>query len=209
MRPMIKAYLVALLLASGPAAAQDFDYYVLALSWTPSFCASSGAEEARPGGQCDPGRDLGFTLHGLWPQHDAGGWPEYCETEARDPTRRETAAMADIMGSGSLAWYQWKKHGRCSGLEAGRYFRLARALYQALDLTPPAANRLSAAELEEDFRTANPDFPPDSVIVTCRGQAIREVRLCIGTDLEPRPCGRDVLADACRSWGPQNFPPVP
>ena len=80
-----------------------------------------------PGGQCDPDRDLGFTLHGLWPQRDSGGWPEYCETEARDPTRRETAAMADIMGSGGLAWYQWKKHGRCSGLPARGYYALARA----------------------------------------------------------------------------------
>ena len=208
---MIKAYLVALLLAPGPAAAENFDYYVLALSWTPSFCASgaSDRDEDGPGGQCDPGRDLGFTLHGLWPQRNAGGWPEYCETEARDPSRRETAAMADIMGSGGLAWYQWKKHGRCSGLDASRYFRLARALYQALDLTAPTASRLSAAELEEDFRAANPDFPPDAVIVTCRGRAIREVRLCIDTDLEPRACGSDVLADACRSWGPQDFPPVP
>ena len=76
MRPMIKAYLVALLLAASPVAAEDFDYYVLALSWTPSFCASGGASEDGPGGQCDPDRDLGFTLHGLWPQRDAGGWPE-------------------------------------------------------------------------------------------------------------------------------------
>ena len=208
---MIKAYLVAWMLAAGPVAAEDFDYYVLALSWTPSFCASGGADgdADAPGGQCDPDRDLGFTLHGLWPQWDAGGWPEYCETDARDPSRRETAAMADIMGSGGLAWYQWKKHGRCAGLEAGRYFRLSRALYQALDLSVPTARRLSAAELEEAFRAANPDFPPDSVIVTCRARAIREIRLCIGTDLEPRPCGRDVLADACRSGGPQEFPPVP
>ena len=44
MRPMIKAYLVALLLAASPVAAEDFDYYVLALSWTPSFCASGGAD---------------------------------------------------------------------------------------------------------------------------------------------------------------------
>ena len=206
---MIKAYLAALLLAAAPAAAQDFDYYVLALSWTPSFCASGGSAEDGPGGQCDPGRNLGFTLHGLWPQYAAGGWPEQCETEARDPTRRETAAMADIMGSGSLAWYQWRKHGRCTGLEAGRYFRLSRALYQALDLTPPAADRLSATDLEENFRAANSDFPPESVVVTCRAEAIRELRLCIGTDLEPRPCGRDVLADACRSRGPQDFPPIP
>ena len=106
---MIKWFSLASgLLLAAPAAAQTFDYYVLALTWTPSWCAAEG--EARDG-QCDPGRDLGFTLHGLWPQFEQG-WPEDCPSEEADPSRRETAAMADVMGSGSLAWYQWKKHGR-------------------------------------------------------------------------------------------------
>ena len=39
-------------------------------------------------------------------------------TAERDPSRRESQQMADIMGSGGLAWHQWQKHGRCSGLSA-------------------------------------------------------------------------------------------
>ena len=46
----------------GPASAQgdragDFDYYVMALSWSPSFCDLEGRAEGRE--QCAPGRDVG------------------------------------------------------------------------------------------------------------------------------------------------------
>src|SRR5690606_12146512 len=118
MAGMIKTYLKssrmalviagALCAAAAPARAQDFDYYLLSLTWTPSFCAAAGSERDRE--QCDPGRGLGFAVHGLWPQYEDGGWPEFCHASVRDPSRRETAALADIMGSGGLAWYQWRKH---------------------------------------------------------------------------------------------------
>lgn len=46
--------------------AGDFDYYVLSLSWSPTWCALEGDERGSP--QCDADRDLGWVLHGLWPQ---------------------------------------------------------------------------------------------------------------------------------------------
>jgi ribonuclease T2 len=200
--------LVALLaVAAAPARAAEFDYYVLALTWTPSWCESDGEpEDARRGGQCDPARDLGFTLHGLWPQDAAGGWPEYCETAARDPGRRETAAMADVMGSGSLAWYQWKKHGRCSGLEPEAYFGAARRVYDALALPAPTSGRATAAAIEAAFLKANPALAADGVIVTCGGGQLREVRVCLTPELAPRACGRDGVEDACRTRGPLEVP---
>lgn len=202
---MIKPYLAALVLAlaARTAAAQDFDYYLLALSWTPSFCAAEG--DARASHQCEPGRGLGFTLHGLWPQYEEG-WPEFCDSAARDPSRRETAAMADIMGDAGLAWYQWKKHGRCSGLSARDYFDRARLAYALLAL-PEAGGAATAAEVEAGFLAANPDLSPEAVIVTCRGDLLREVRICLDRDLTPRPCGPDVLNDACRDRGPLDLPP--
>mgnify|MGYP000855447433 CR=1 FL=1 len=120
------ALILALILA--PAAhAQDvagrFDYYVLSLSWSPSWCRAEG-KDGDPG-QCAPGRRKAFVVHGLWPQYEEG-WPEDCRTPARDPTRRDTREMADIMGSSGLAWYQWKKHGRCTGLSSADYFALTR-----------------------------------------------------------------------------------
>jgi ribonuclease T2 len=203
---MIKSYLVAFALAAAaPAAsAQDFDYYLLALTWTPSFCAAEG--DARDRAQCDEGRDLGFTLHGLWPQYEEG-WPEFCDSAARDPSRRDTAAMADIMGDAGLAWYQWKKHGRCSGLSARDYFDQARFAYALLSLPDPGSEA-TAAEVEAGFLAANPELDPEDVIVTCRADLLREVRICLDRDLTPRPCGEDVLRAACRDRGLLELPPI-
>ena len=116
----MKHWLLALILLAAPAWAEgeragDFDYYVLALSWTPSWCALEGDERNSP--QCDPGQGYGFTLHGLWPQYEEG-WPSFCPTSERPATRGETGAMVDIMGSSGLAWHQWRKHGTCTGLSA-------------------------------------------------------------------------------------------
>ena len=118
---------VLLLLVAFPAGAQDepgeFDHHVLALSWSPSWCRAEG--DARGARQCEPHRDHGWILHGLWPQH-VRGWPEYCRTPARDPSRAETAELADLFGSAGAAWHQWRKHGRCSDLAPRAYFELAR-----------------------------------------------------------------------------------
>lgn len=207
---MIKSFSLAASVALGltftgmPAA--GFDYYVLALTWTPTWCQTDGGpEDARRGGQCDPARDLGFTLHGLWPQDAAGGWPEYCDTDARDPSRRETAAMADVMGSGGLAWYQWKKHGRCSELEPEDYFAASRRVYEALSLPAPPAGA-SPGAIEAAFLKANPALSSDGVIVTCGGGQLQEIRICLTPDFMPRACGQDVQEDACRARGRLDVP---
>jgi ribonuclease T2 len=195
-------WLAALLLSTLPALAEgeragDFDYYVLSLSWSPTWCALQG--DAQGSRQCD--RDLGWVLHGLWPQYE-DGWPSFCRTAERDPTRRETAAMADIMGTSGLAWYQWKKHGRCAGLPPQDYFALARDAYRRVTLPDVFTRldrsvRLPASVVEDAFLDANPDWDPDTVTITCRRDRIEEARICLTRDLEPRACGADVVRD-CR-----------
>ncbi|SMC80799.1 ribonuclease T2 family protein [Primorskyibacter flagellatus] len=176
-----------------------FNYYVLSLSWSPTWCALEG--DARNSQQCDAGRDFGWVLHGLWPQNHRG-WPSYCRTQERAPSRQQTAAMADIMGTSGLAWHQWKKHGTCSGLSAKAYFALSRKAYGSI--TRPAVFRkldqpvkIPALVVEEAFLKANPTFAPDMVTITCQSARIQEVRICLSKDLEPVPCGSDVLRD-CR-----------
>ena len=137
------ALALAVLLGAGAAPAEGeragaFDYYVLTLSWSPSWCAIEG--DARGAEQC--ARPMGWSLHGLWPQNELG-WPSWCRGAARDPSRRDTAAMADIMESGGLAWHQWKKHGRCSGLPGSDYLALSRAAYGAV-ARPALLRRLDA-----------------------------------------------------------------
>ena len=48
-----------------------FDYYVLALSWAPGFCADPANAAANPK-ECAPARHTGFVVHGLWPEANAG-----------------------------------------------------------------------------------------------------------------------------------------
>lgn len=179
--------------------AGDFDYYVMALSWSAAWCALEG--DARNDPQCDPGRGLTFILHGLWPQHETG-WPSFCRTGVRDPSRAQTAAMADIMGGTGLAFYQWKKHGRCSGLSAEDYFRTARQAYAAITIPDlfrevDRALTLPARVIEDAFLEANPGLTRDQITITCKGGLIQEARICLTRDLTPRRCGSDVIRD-CR-----------
>ncbi len=202
MRLLSLILLIALIPTSLPARGErggDFDYYVLSLSWSPTWCALEGRE--RGAKQCEAGSGAGWVLHGLWPQFESG-WPSYCRSEARDPSRRQTRAMADIMGSAGAAWYQWKKHGRCSGLPPEEYFARARAAYEAIRhpdilrrLRHPV--RLPASVIEEAFLKENPGLEPDMITITCREGRIQEARICLTKDLEPRRCGADVVRD-CR-----------
>ena len=193
-----------LLLAALPVHAEgeragDFDYYILSLGWSPTWCALTG--DARGDDQCDARHYFGFTLHGLWPQNEFG-WPSHCRTSARDPSRSQTAAMADIMGSGGLAWYEWKKHGRCSGLAAGTYLDLSRRAYESIAMPPVLAAldrdvTLPAQVVEDAFIEANPALDRSMITITCEAGRIDEARICLTKDLLPRPCGPDAARD-CR-----------
>lgn len=205
-RPGMKhlfACLAALLLPATALAdgerAGDFDYYVLALSWSPNWCAREG--DARDAEQCDA--DFGWIVHGLWPQYE-DGWPSYCPTSARAPSRSMTGAQADLFGAGGAAWYQWKKHGVCSGLPAEDYYNLAREAWARVNR--PAVLRkldqpvkLPASVIEEAFLEANPGWTPDTVTITCRDGYIQEARVCLTRDLDPRDCGYDVVRDCTMS----------
>lgn len=185
-------------LAEGERAG-EFDYYVLSLSWSPTFCALTG--DARDEDQCDPRHDHSFTLHGLWPQYELG-WPSYCRTSARDPSRADTRAMADIMGSSGLAWHEWKKHGRCSGLSAEDYFVASRLAYERVQIPDVLAEldrdvKLPASVVEDAFLEANPGLARNMITITCEAGRIDEARICLTRDLDFRACGEDTIRD-CR-----------
>ena len=205
MRFALKTLVLALCFAAPAALRADgekagqFDYYVLSLSWSPNWCALEG--DARKSPQCDARHDYGWVLHGLWPQYHRG-WPAFCRTTELEPTRRMTNDMEDIMGSAGLAWYQWEKHGTCSGLTASQYFALARKAYEQVNRPQifrklDRAVKLPASVVEEAFLKANPSWEPDMLTITCRDGRIQEARLCLSKDLRPVPCGRDAVRD-CR-----------
>lgn len=185
-------------LAEGERAG-DFDYYVMSLSWSSAWCQLEG--DVRDDPQCDAGRGLTFVLHGLWPQYE-DGWPSYCRTGERDPTRAMTATMADIMGGAGPAFYQWKKHGRCAGLSAEAYFQTVRQAYESIRIPDVFADvsvplTLPASVVEDAFMEANPDLSRDQITITCKDGLIQEARICLTPDLSPRRCGADAIRD-CR-----------
>lgn len=191
--------LLATPLRAANAQTGDFGYYVMALSWSPTFCALTGDREGSK--QCQDGSLTGFVLHGLWPQNQ-DGWPEFCSTSQPDPSRNDTAAMADIMGSSGLAWHQWKKHGRCTGLSSEAYFDASRKAFSSVripdvfrDLTKDV--ELPVSVVEEAFIEANPGMIANGITITCDEERIDEVRICLSKDLELRECGDDVRRD-CR-----------
>ncbi len=177
--------------------AGKFDYYVLSLSWSPTWCSLEG--DVRNSAQCSRDRALGWVLHGLWPQFERG-WPSYCRGSARNPSRSDTAAMADITGTAGLAWHAWNKHGRCSGLTSDDYFEAARTAFDAVEkpgvlreLTD--AVRLPADVVEAAFLEVNPELSADGITITCKSGRIQEARICLSKSLEPRTCGMDVIRD--------------
>jgi ribonuclease T2 len=196
---------------AGSAAAQDhrqnapgaFDFYVLSLSWSPSFCEAAH-ERGRTGKstrmQCG-GRPYSFVVHGLWPQYERG-FPNYCQRPAPRLDRRVMSAMLDLMPAPGLIYNEWDKHGTCSGLGARAYFetiRKARASVKIpaeyLDLS--AAKTVAPAAIEEAFIKANPGLSNAAIAVTCDSRRLSEVRICLNKDLQFRACA-EIDRRACR-----------
>ena len=194
---MRKLAMILIFLVPIPSWAGNFDYYVLSLSWSASFCDIEG--NAKKSEQCDVNHNYTWILHGLWPQYHQG-WPAYCNTSERPPSRAMTRSMVDIMGSSGLAWHQWKKHGSCSGLSAGGYFTKSREAYKKIQ-QPKVLNRLDklvrvpASVIEDAFVQSNPELERDMITITCKRGYIQEARICLSKSLQPVPCGADVIKD--------------
>jgi ribonuclease T2 len=147
-------------LAGGLASAQDrrqnepgnFDFYLLTLSWSPSFCDAS-AERAGQANPDDKGRALGrgdqtAAAEGSDQTRRSArrsrneqcgdrpysfvvhglwpqyerGFPEFCQTPAPRLSRNIVSSMLDLMPSPQLIFHEWDRHGTCSGLPARAYF---------------------------------------------------------------------------------------
>src|SRR5215475_8892217 len=175
----------------GEVAAQDsrqnepgqFDFYVLALSWSPSFCEASGERGTPPQQQCGA-RPYSFVVHGLWPQYERG-FPEFY-----------------LMPAPRLIFNEWDKHGTCSGLSPRAYFetvRKVRALVKIPDayIDPKQVQTVTPDEVEEAFVAANPGLERDAIAVTCDSRRLSEVRICVGRDLHFRSCP-EIDTRACR-----------
>ncbi|MEA2980879.1 MAG: ribonuclease, partial [Alphaproteobacteria bacterium] len=101
-------------IALGSAAAQEqqgqqrnqpgkFDFYVLALSWSPSFCKDTEERGRESNEQCR-GRPYAFVVHGLWPQYERG-FPRDCQVPAPRLNRELMTSMLDLMPAPRLVYH--------------------------------------------------------------------------------------------------------
>ena len=172
-----------------------FDYYLQALSWSPSYCIVHPGDR----NQCQ-GRGFGFVLHGLWPQFNAGGYPQTCETNVGVDHAAEQVGRT-LYPSPPLMTHEWQRHGTCSGLDPMEYFRTADRAAAVLHIpsafeAPRADQHLSPGQILAAFTAANPALPPHALTVDCSRNEFTELRLCLTRSLLPRPCGRGVR-DSC------------
>jgi ribonuclease T2 len=205
------AALAVALVAATSASAQDrrqnapgeFDFYVLALSWSPSYCEAAherGGLGKSQQIQCG-GRPYSFVVHGLWPQYDRGS-PNYCQQPAPRLDGRIVSSMLDLMPAPGLIFSQWDKHGTCSGLQQRAYFETVRKARAAIKI-PEQFLELSEYkmvtpdEVEEAFVKANPGLSTSAIAVTCDTRRLSEVRICINKELQFRAC-EEVDRRACR-----------
>jgi ribonuclease T2 len=200
----------ACLAAVGSARAQDsrqnapgeFDFYVLSLSWSPSFCeeAAERGNGNRSQAQCG-GRPFSFVVHGLWPQYERG-FPEYCVRPSPRLERNIMTSMLDLMPAPRLIYNEWDKHGTCSGLSDRAYFETIRKARAAVKIPEDFlqlsdAKTVAPSEIEDAFIKANPGLSNAAISVTCNRTRLSEVRICMSKDLQFRAC-EELDRRACR-----------
>jgi ribonuclease T2 len=165
-----------------------FDYYAVALSWSPAFCATHDDP-----GQCARGRQAGFVMHGLWPQYEKG-YPQECSTERLQEREREK--YASLYPSPGMINHEWSKHGTCSGLNPAAYFELSARLRDQLAIPAPYQRpgvpvRTNYGEFVQAFRSANPRMAENAVLPFCGGggKFLNEIHVCYDKRGASTSCG--------------------
>jgi ribonuclease T2 len=201
----------ALILAGAPSFAQSpresrgapagqFDFYVLALSWSPGFCEANGSGRERD--QCDAGRQLGFVVHGLWPQYETG-YPSFCEPGGRSPSRPVLQEAGGLFPDEDFGRYQWRKHGTCTGASPADYFRAVRRARELVAIPdrlegPATPVKVLAPEIERAFAQVNQGLRPDMMAVECGRRVFQGIRICLTKDLRGFRACPEVDRDGCR-----------
>lgn len=192
-RSAVLALLTVLTLSGARADGRPgvFDFYLLSLSWSPTYCEGQSDRANRM--QCESAEPKAFIVHGLWPQFEQG-YPEYCRTELPDFVPRSlTDTMLDIMPSPGLVGGQWRKHGTCSGLSQDDYLAEVRKAYDQIEIPdlfedPTQRRIMSARDVEQAFIAVNPGLSANGIAVSCKVGRVSEVRICLTRSLEFRRC---------------------
>ena len=173
--------------------AASFDFYLMAMTVHPAFCAENARRR-----ECTSGNPRPLVIHGLWPERmEPRTYPHDCPAPALDLDPALSLELADFMPgmADGLHQHEWKTHGGCSGLDDDDYYRHALELARRVDgalratLTTRAGGEATASEL----RTIADLFSPGlgkTLTFHCRtlreGSSRRpyliEIRQCVDND---------------------------
>jgi ribonuclease T2 len=181
--------LATVFLFASAASSQDkgqpgrFDFYLMNLSWSPEFCSIQGTSP-----ECST--HPGFILHGLWTQNNDGTYPIFCSEE---PAPANLAQNLDITPDLALLHHEWAKHGTCSGVGPQRFFSMEHQAFRALKIPPQFEHIDHEISLTPDailglFAAANPDFPQNSILLSCGRNHFTAIEACFSKDLKPIAC---------------------
>lgn len=165
------------------------DYYMLSLSWSPSFCEqqkqkNDGKIPAHLQFQCNQAAKFGWVIHGLWPQNanaqTIGDHPRFCQGDLPPVSEAVIKKYLPESPGASLLQGEWEKHGACAFNDAESYFAKQKELFRSLNLP---AGELSHKELFQWIKKFNPQFK--NVHLEARGN---ELYLCYDKQWKPTDC---------------------
>ena len=205
--PTVREVTPTTLTGSQPALEfSNFDYFVLSLSWSPDYCASDGQNDSQ---QCSTGKQLGFVLHGLWPQYNQG-YPSDCSTEKLPAAVK--SQFPGLYPNDALADHEWEKHGTCTGLSPARFLAYSKQIKESVAIplayrSPQAPFRTQSDQLTQQFIQINPGFSAAAFAVNCSstGRYLKELVVCFSKAGKPIACSAEVQKNAAKSCQNPDF----
>lgn len=182
--------------ALGSAPALAVDYYTLAVTLPPAFCAQH--PERSNSAECRNAQPLG--LHGLWPEAFNGRAPQDCGGDTPQFSAGLQRRLGPVMPDAGLRRHEWQTHGSCSGLSAEAYFNQALTAYGSIkwpSLLTDTRGRDKVVErrlILDGIQQANPGLPARGIYLRCEGRGrpplLSEVRICLNANGGFTDCGR-------------------
>lgn len=168
---------------SSTGSANNFDYYLLSMSITPTFCALDARRASRKT-ECEINtlsadfKSVPISIHGLWPNRSHGQHPFFCGVAKSE--RKDHCSLPRVQGLSSktakelstympgsadcLDRWEWNKHGSCSGLNEDQYFSKtiawAKRLNQSMGpaILKSAGGNINLTQLRQQVAQKDPEL---------------------------------------------------
>ena len=190
----------------GQQGSASFDYYLLSLSWAPSYCASHPSDSSS---ECKAGNHTAFVLHGLWPSSNNNPMQPLSCAPARPVASDIVQHMLEYFPDKGLIQHEWAKHGTCSGLTSAQYFGKVEQAFKAVQVPDRYkklnhSQQISEHDVEQDFAQAN-NAPAEAFRLSCHAEQLVALEACLDKDLHYQECPANTRK--CRSSQVKLAPP--